>query len=230
MNNFFKIPTILLALFFSACAALPKLPADHSPGAVVSSLSSEVSLSARTSASSLSGHGFMVYRRPDQVHLVLLSPFGTTMLEVFTLGDRITLVYPSQGVAYTGSFDELPDVMGMQGWRLMRWVMDVDPAGPAAQNGIVERTSRQGGLEKVTFESGLVTAKSTANGDRVFYREYRVVKGVPFATELEIFNAKDDRIRLKLEEPEVNGNLDEAAFTPRLDGLKILSLATLQGQ
>ena len=227
--NYLKILVILLPLFFSACAAVPTVPRDYTPGTVVTSLSSEVSLSARTSGSSLSGHGFMVYRRPDQVHLMVLSPFGTTLLEVFTLGDQITLVYPSQGIAYTGRFEELPDAMGMQGWRLMRWVMDADPAGPANQNGTIERTSRQGVPEKVTFESGLITAKSTLNGDRVIYRNYQIAKGVPFATELEIYNGKDDRIRLKLEEPEVNITLDEAAFTPRLDGLKLLPLASLQG-
>jgi hypothetical protein len=91
---------LLLPLFFSACAALPKVPLDYTQGAVVSSISSEVSLSARSSGKSLSGHGFMVYQRPDKVHLVVLSPFGTTLMEVYTLGDRITLVYPSQGVAY----------------------------------------------------------------------------------------------------------------------------------
>jgi hypothetical protein len=227
--NYLKSTFLLLPLFFSACAALPKVPLDYTQGAVVSSISSEVSLSARSSGNSLSGHGFMVYQRPDKVHLVVLSPFGTTLMEVFTLGDRITLVYPSQGVAYAGRFDELPEGKGMQGWRLMRWVMDADPAGPASQNGTVERTSRQGGQEKVTFAAGLITAKSTSNGDRVFYRDYQSVKGVPFARELEILNGKDDRIRLKLEEPEVNTTLDEAAFTPRLDGMKLLPLSALKG-
>jgi len=228
MKNCLKLIVLLSALLVSACATAPKVPLEFAPGGVVATLSSEVSLSARTAAGSMSGHGFMVYRRPDQVHLVMLSPFGTTLFEIFTKDDLITLVYPSQGVAYTGRFDELPDDKGMQGWRLMRWVMDADPAGQKDQNGVIERAARQGGQEKVTFEAGLITSKTNENGDRVFYREYRVVNGVPVATELEIFNGNDDRIRLKLDEPEVNTPLDDAAFTPRLDGLRLLPLAALQ--
>jgi hypothetical protein len=225
--RFIKILACLLPLTISACAAVQKVPVVYTPGSLIKTLSSAVSLSVRSSAGSVAGHGYMVYRRPDQIHLVALSPFGTTLLEAFALNERITLVYPLQGVAYTGRFDELPDASGLQGWRLMRWVMDADPSEQSSKNGSIERALTQGGRETITYESGLVSAKSTTAGDRVFYRDYVLVNGVPLALELEIVNARADRFRLKLEEPEVNVPLDAAVFTPRLDGLTVLPLSAL---
>jgi len=222
-----RILACLLPLLICSCAAVPKVPLVYTPGSVVETLSSAVSLSVRSSAGSSGGHGYMVYRRPDQVHLVVLSPFGTTLMEAFGLGDRLTLVYPSQGVAYTGRFDELPIESGLQGWRLMRWVMDADPSSQTDKTGSVERELAQGDRETVTYESGLVTAKSTSAGDQVFYRDYVLVNGIPLASELEILNGRADRIRLKLEEPEVNVALDAAVFVPRLEGLTVLSLSAL---
>lgn len=227
-----KFVSILALLFLSSCATVPKAPLVYKPGAVANTLSAAVSLSVSSSGRSMSGNGFMVYRRPDQLHLVLLSPFGTTVLEAFAQGDRITLVYPSQGVAFSGRYDELPDDSGMQGWRMMRWVMDADPSDQSGKSGTIERPAGEktgeGGMERVTYESGLITEKSNSAGDKVFYRNYELANGVPYASELEMLNAKGDRVRIRLEEAEINTPLDGAAFTPRLDGLKILPLSAMQ--
>lgn len=217
----------MLSALISACAAVQKVPLVYTPGNRLETLSTAVALSVHSSSGNVGGHGFMVYRRPDQIHLVVLSPFGTTMLEAFANGDRITLVYPSQGVAYSGRFDELPDASGLQGWRLMRWVMDAEPSELTDKTGSVERKLPQGGRETVTYEAGLVTAKTSSAGEQVNYRDYVVVNGIPLAGELEIINSRADRIRLKLQEPEVNGTLDAAAFAPRLEGLKVLPLSAL---
>lgn len=222
----FKLFACLLSLLVSACATVPKALV-FPPGSLVETLSTAVSLSVQSSAGSVGGHGYLVYRRPDQLHLVVLSPFGTTLLEAFALGERITIVYPSQGMAYTGRFDELPDASSLQGWRLMRWVMDADPSDQPGKTGSIDRPLLQGGRESVTYHSGLVTEKSTPAGDRVYYGDYELVNGVPLAEELIILNAREDRIRLKLEEPEVNGSLDATVFTPRLEGLTVLPLSDL---
>jgi hypothetical protein len=225
--RFATILICLLSLMISACATVQKTPLIYAPGTRLETLSSAVSLSVRSSAGSMGGHGFMVYRRPDQIHLVVLSPFGTTVLEAFANGDRITLVYPSQGVAYSGRFDELPDANGLQGWRLMRWVMDAEPSDQAGKSGSEEHPRTQGGRETVTYESGLITAKKSTAGEQVYYRDYTMVNGVPLAKELEIHNSRTDMIRIKLQEPEVNTTLDAAAFTPRLEGLKVLPFSAL---
>lgn len=223
------ITYLLPLLLLSACATVATKPLDYRQGAVVETLSSAVSLSIHASDSSMSGSGYLVYRRPDQLHLVVLSPFGTTMMEAFAVGDRITLMYPSKSTAYVGGFDELPDKGGLQGWRLMRWVMDADPRDRQPLSGTVERTSKLGISEKVTFENGLVTAKESPAGDHVQYGKYSVFNGVPVAMELDLRNERDDRLRITLDEPEINTPLDDAVFVPRLDGLTITPLSAIKG-
>ncbi|MEI6209556.1 MAG: hypothetical protein WCP20_22465 [Desulfuromonadales bacterium] len=224
-----RVLLILPLLLLTACATFSPPPVDYRPGAVVETLSSAVSLSIHTSDSGMGGNGYLVFRRPDQLHLVVLSPFGTTMMEAFALGDRITLLYPSRSTAYVGSFDELPDKGGLQGWSMMRWVMDADPSANRLLSGTLERMGKLGFMEKVTFENGLMTSKTSPGGDTVYYGKYSVIDGVPLAAEVEMHNARNDRIRLTLNEPELNRPLDDAIFTPRLDGLTLLPLSAIQG-
>lgn len=220
---------LLPLLLFTACATIPTPSLEYDQDAKVETLSSAVSLSVRTPDFAISGSGYMVYRRPDQIHLVVLSPFGTTLMEVFALGEKITLVYPSRSFAYVGTFNELPEVGGLQGWRMMRWVMDADPAADKQFNGVVERVSKLGLTESVTFEKGLVVSKTMPRGDRVLYGKYAAINGVPVAAQIDMRNERDDRILIKLDEPEINTTLDDAVFVPRLDGMKVLPLSSLKG-
>lgn len=215
--------------FFSGCAATSETVRDYDPGAVVETLSSSVSLSVQTSERGMSGQGYMVYRKPDQVHLVVLSPFGTTVMEIFALGKQITLVFPSKNTAYTGSIEELPETGGLQGWRMMRWVMDVGPSGELHGNGTVERMGKLGFIEKVTYANGLIISKSAPNGDQVFYEKYDVVDGVPVAVKVEMRNSSNDRVRLTLTDPEVNTVLEDAVFMPQIADYTILPLSALKG-
>jgi hypothetical protein len=226
---FYRLLLSLLPLLLSACATIATPPLDYHPGAALETLSSAVSLSTHSADSSMGGSGYLLFRRPDQLHLVVLSPFGTTMLEAFAQGDRITLVYPSTSVAYTGHFDELPDKGSLQGWRLMRWVMDAEPSRENTFNETVQRINKLGMSEKVTYENGLVTSKESSTGDRVYYSKYSVVNGVPVAAELDLRNSKDDRILITLDEPEINTHLDDAVLAPHLDGLTLLPLSAIQG-
>lgn len=223
------IKLLLPLLLLSACATFSQPPLDYRSGAVVDTLSSAVSLSVHAADSSMGGSGYLVFRRPDQLHLVVLSPFGTTVMEAYALGDRITLLYPSRSTAYVGRFDELPVKGGLQGWRLMRWVMDADPREDKTVNETVQRINKLGFSEKVTYEHGLVTSKVSAAGDHVYYSRYAAVNGVPVAAELDLRNANDDRIRIVLDEPEINTPLDDAVFIPHLDGLTVLPLSAIQG-
>ena len=202
---------------------------NYSPGAVVETLSSAVSLSIHASDISMSGSGYLVYRRPDKLHLVILSPFGATIMEAFAVGERITLIYPSRSTAYTGGFEELPDKGGLQGWRMMRWVMDADPHDGQPLSGSVERVGKLGFSEKVTFKDGLVTSKESPSGDHAYYNKYSSINGVPVAMEFSLRNERDDRLRITLDEPEINTPLDDAAFVPRLDGLTVIPLSAVQG-
>lgn len=219
---------LMCILALLAGCATGRVPADYRAGAVVESLSTSVSLSVSTSQQGMSGHGYLLYRRPDKVHLVVLSPFGTTLMEVFGNGDRVTLVYPSKQTAFTGRFDELPHDAGLQGWRLMRWVMDADPV-PGVADGTIERTGAGGEKEKITLKNGLITAKVSAAGDKAYYERYSVVDGVPLAVLIDLRTPTDDRIRLVLDEPEVNRPMEDDLFVPRLEGMTLLPLSALQG-
>lgn len=228
MNLFRLTYTLIVFTILSGCVSTPRQSLTYEHGAVVNSLSTGISLSVHSAEQSMSGSGFMVYRRPDKVHMILLSPFGTTLFEVFALGDRITLVYPSQGVAYSGRLNELPEKGGSQGWHLMRWVMDADPPGKSKPDGTYENINNQGLKEKITIEQGLITSKSNSAGEHIYYGNYTVINGVPLAGEIDIRNKIDDRILLKLQEPEVNTPLEDTAFIPHLDGLKVLPLSAIE--
>jgi len=220
---------LLPLLLLTACATITTPTPDYGPDAVVKTLSSAVSLSIHSTENSMGGSGYLVFRRPDQLHLVVLSPFGTTLMEAFALGNNITLIYPSQSTAYVGRFEELPDKGGLQGWRLMGWVMDADPCQGKPLSETVERIGKLGVSEKVTYEHGLVTAKVSRAGNQAYYSKYSIVNGVPVAAELDLRNSREDRILITLEEPEVNSRLDDAVFVPHLDGLTVLPLAALKG-
>ncbi len=221
---------VCLFLFFITSCAAPRKPllVTAPEGAVtVNTLSTSVSLAVRSRAGNLSGNGLMVFRRPDRFHLVMLSPFGSTVMEAFASGEQLTLLYPSQGVGYDGRFDDLPDGSCMRGWRLLRWVMDATPSGSPPLDGTFKRVSPVVGQETVTYKSGLVIAKSTSEGDRVVYRNHELVNGVPLAMEVELETVDHDRIRLVLEDPEVNAGLEDSSFVPRLENLRLLPLSAL---
>jgi hypothetical protein len=160
--------------------------------------------------------------------MVILSPFGTTMMEAVVAGKRITIISNTKGEAFSGNLEELPRNGQGETWRNARWVMDTDPPGSFAGDGSLERVNSLGDREQVAFENGLVVSKTLANGDMVRYRDYLLVNGVPLATEI-IMNSHDGgRFRIKVTEPEVNAELAPDAFIPHLDGLTLYPLSALQ--
>jgi hypothetical protein len=221
---------IMLTVVLAACSTKQPVPLASliTPGAVVETVSSNVTLSLRTAEKNLSGRGVMVYRRPDQMRLILLSPFGTTMMEAQLNGDRLTLAYPANGVAYQGRINELPAATGQRGFAMLRWVLESDAPPGAPANGVIERQALRGGLERITLQDGLVVEKSLKSGEQVRYRNYTTVAGVRLALELQMESAEGDRIRLILEEPEVNIPLEEQMFTVPLTGLGLLPLSELK--
>ena len=220
---------LLAALFLLSSCAGRLANLAYTDGAVAETLSAAVSLSFSSGERGMGGSGYLVYRRPDLMRLIVLSPFGTTLMELYVNGERITIVHPGKGSAFAGLLADLPERGESGGWRQVRWVMDVDPPGSSLRDGTLERVNGQGVRERVTFENGLVTAKALPNGDEARYGDFAVIGGVPLATEIIMENAAGDRFRLKLNEPEVNGPLEADLFTPRLDGLTVYPLAALQG-
>jgi outer membrane lipoprotein LolB len=232
MKRHLSILFLLSALaLVSGCAAFtPKKPLEYRPGVQVDTLSAAVSLSITKSRHGMGANGFLLYRRPDRMRVVILSPFGTTMMETVVAGEQVTIVDNSKGVAFSGFLAELPEQGNGDTVRQARWVMDVPAPGSSLRDGSVELTNNMGMKERVTFENGLVVAKSLPNGDEAHYNDYVVVNGVPLATEIIIKSHNGDRFRIRISEPEVNTDLSPEAFTPHLDSLTLYPLSALQGQ
>ena len=227
----YRLLLILFVGLLTACSTTsPQLPLSQSllPGAVVETVSSTVTVSLRTADRNLAARGVMLYRRPDQLRLVLLSPFGTTLMEAQLDGEQLTLAYPANGVAYQGQINELPPATGQRGFAMLRWVLATDTPPGAAATGIVSRPAVKGVIEQISLQDGLVVEKNLSSGERVRYRNYRSHNGVPLAQELLMESAEGDRIRLTLEEPEVNLSLEDQAFIISLAGLRLLPLSQLK--
>ena len=223
-----RLVAVILFLGLASCVTAPKPLTGIIPGRTVETLSSAVSISVTKGEQGSGGRGYLVFRTPDRFHLVLLSPFGITLLEVFSDGDRLTCLLPGKGVAYSGRIEELPDRDGIRSWGLMRWVVDLPPAlGPARFR---EQVSSSGIREKIYYdERGLVTRKVNDLGDEVQYYDYSVVNGVPLPEVIEIVSATGETVRITLSEPEVNQPLEDSMLRANLEGVKVLPFSAFKG-
>ncbi|GAM08856.1 outer membrane lipoprotein LolB [Geobacter sp. OR-1] len=194
------------------------------PAATIDTLTSSVTISVKAGEKGLSGRGYMIMRSPDQFRLVILSPFGTTVAEMFMSGDHLLYVASSQNLAYQGVLSELPDAPALQGWRLLRWTTERVVPEKAGQEHMSRRRA-DGERETVDFDAQGLVLKKRVDGDEVRYEGYQSVNGVPVPTTIEITDRIGIAVRITLDEPEVNMPLDEKAFVPALDGVTVLPLS-----
>lgn len=219
---------VLLCFVLSGCATAPRPLEGMIPGRSLETLNAAVGISVQSGERSSGGRGYLVFRQPDRFRLVVLSPFGLTLMELFVDGDNLTCILPSKQVAYSGRFGDLPERGGLKSWGLMRWVVDMPPpAGPALYR---DHVTRDGMREKVFYDNrGLVVRKESEAGDEVRFLDYRVVEGVPLAEVMEIVSASGEKIRLTFSDPEVNVVVDDDMLRPNLDGLRILPFTEFKG-
>ena len=220
------ISTLLLAC---GCATLSKQQLSYQPGVAVETLSAAASLAISRGEQGMGSSGYLLYQRPDRMRLVILSPFGTTLMEAIVTGNKITIINNAKSEAYSGLLEDLPRIGQGGTFFHARWVMDTDAPGRFSGDGSLERINSLGDTERVTFENGLIVSKTLANGDMVRYRDYMLVSGVPLATEIIMDSHDGGRFRIKLSEPEVNAELAPDAFLIRLEGLTGYPLSALQG-
>lgn len=223
-NHLSLLTPLILLVFLCGCASMPAPPSTPlAPNAAIITLTSSVALSVKAGDKGLSGRGYLVIGSPDRFRLVILSPFGTTLAEMVLIGDQLLYIDSTRNVAYRGAASELPDIPVLQGWRLLSW--STEPVFPetAGQQQLVRR--RPGGeWEFVYFDrQGLVTNKSV-DGDLVRYEDYKSVGGVPVPASIEINDRTGVTVRISFDEPEINAALDKDAFSPSLEGIKILPL------
>lgn len=234
-RRYFTKPSSLFALlavliFITAgCAAVPKPREPFTPGATVETLAASVSLSVKSPEGSSGGTGYLLYRHPDSFHLVMLTPFGSTALEFFALDDRVTVIFPSKEVAFAGAIQDLPAKGGLQGWQMMRWVIEEDPLFVPGTTGTVERTDGKGRKTIASYDGeGLLQRKTSEDGEAV-YRDYLSAGGVPFPSVIEFTDNRGVDVKISFDEPEVNCPVDDTSLTPKLEGLTILPLKNMAG-
>ncbi|HEX9023481.1 MAG TPA: outer membrane lipoprotein LolB [Geobacteraceae bacterium] len=215
-------------MIFAGCATAPKVQVPFRQGATVETVTATVSIAVKAPQGSTGGHGYLLYQRPDRFHLVMLTPFGTTALETFSSDDRLTILIPSKGVAYAGSFAEMPDNSPLRGWRMIKLMAVDQPLYDPQKKGSVEK-SAGGKVTSFYGASGLLERKKFATGEEVFFRDYQSVEGVPFPTVIEFTDCNGSRVKITFDEPEINKPVESAALTPNLDGITILPLASIRG-
>ena len=143
------ISTLLLPC---GCATLSKQQLSYKPGVAVETLSAAASISISRGEQGMGSSGYLLYQRPDRMRLVILSPFGTTLMEAIVSGNRITIINNAKSEAYSGLLEDLPRIGQGGTFFHARWVMDTDPPGRYAGDGSLERVNSLGDSERVTFE------------------------------------------------------------------------------
>src|SRR6185369_1857747 len=100
---------LVVSLFLPCgCAMLQQPHLEYQPGAVVETLSATASFSISKGDQGMASSGYLLYQRPDRMRMVILSPFGTTLMEAIVTGNRITIISNSKGEAFSGQLEELP--------------------------------------------------------------------------------------------------------------------------
>ena len=222
---FVKIALLLCLLCLTACATVQKPLTGIIPGREVETLQSSVALTMKSGTHGSGGRGFLIFQYPDRFHLAVLSPFGLTILEVFSDGQRLTCLVPSRQTAYTGLVADLPETGGLKTFGMLKWVVARVPHDASAAR---EITTPDG--DRIVFDKfGLVQRKIAPEGDEVEYADYRNVNGVAFPYTLTIKSSSGDSVRIVFDEPEINTPVDDSTLTPNLEGISVLPLSEFKG-
>jgi len=222
-----KIALLLLLICVTGCATVQKPLTGIVPGREVETLQSSIAITMKSGEHGSGGRGYLIFKYPDRFHMAVLSPFGLTVLEVFSDGERLTCLIPSRQTAYVGRIADLPERGGLKTFGLLKWVVARTPQREAS-NTSGEMVTPSG--DRIFFDKfGMVRRKISPEGDEVDYAIYHNVNGVPFPESLEIKNNLKDSVRIVFDEPEINTAVENSALTPTLEGITVLPLSDFKG-
>lgn len=222
----FLLPMIF---YLSGCLSVrPSAEKQYIAGTAVTSLSSNISLTYTNHDRSISGSGYFMYQSPDHIRVVILSPFGSVLQEIYVVGERVTIIDPANGIAFNGSRTDLPDKGDFSGWRYINWLIDIDPSEPSRNNAVIARINRFGQPENASFDNGCLISKRTSEGGTVRYGRYTPVQGIPYPLEIKYDTVAGEKFIIQLEDPEVNVSFSADAFTPNLSKLRVYPLLNLK--
>lgn len=222
-----KTALLLLLVCLSGCATVQKPLTGIVPGREVETLQSSIAVSTKSAGHGSTGRGFLIFKYPDRFHLAVLSPFGLTVLELFSDGERLTCLVPSRQAAYAGPIAELPETGALKTFGMLKWVVARVPArDPSAGAGAVVTPSG----DRVFYDKlGLVQRKVSPEGAEVDFSGYGNVNGIAFPETMEIKSGQGDSVRIAFDEPELNTPVEDAVLTPNLEGMSVLPLADFKG-
>jgi outer membrane lipoprotein-sorting protein len=169
-----------------------------------------------------------MYKKPDQIRMVVLSPFGSVLQEVFVSGERVTIIDSGNGIAFTGTISQLPQKGDISAWRHIFWLVDIDPPDSSRATAVIERVNRFGSTEMASFENGLLVSKSTATSGNIKYGKYTVEHGIPYPQELTYETSAKETFKISLEDTEIDTPIAADAFEPKLDKLRIYPISILR--
>jgi outer membrane lipoprotein-sorting protein len=218
---------LLILLCCSACATVQKPLTGIVAGREVETLQSSIAISMKSGEHGSSGRGFLIFKYPDRFHMAILSPFGLTVLEVFSDGQQLTCLVPSRQIAYRGLIAELPETGGRRTFGMLKWVVARTP--PRDPSSSAKEVVTPAGDRIYYDKYDLVQRKVSPEGDQVRYSGYQNVSGVAFPENLEIKNSYGDSVRITFDEPEINTPVENSALTPNLEGFSVLPLAEFKG-
>lgn len=221
-----RLIVLLLALVASGCAHTPAgTPAQQiHPTAPLRTLNTAVSLSVNASGAGFSARGYFIYRAPDQFRLVVTSPFGSTVAELCGGADQMQIVVPGARTVYAGSVADLPSGSPLRNWGRMRWVMTPLSAQPG-QHAVPVDPSDSLELDP----EGLVARMTAATGDSVLYQGYRMYNGTALPGTIQVSDGLGSSVKLTLDEPDVNVELEEGMMRPETTSYRVLPLARFRG-
>ena len=226
-------PLLLLCgtLLLAACVRPSTVPKIQ-PLAVtdtVRTLTAGVSLSIHTQRGGVSARGYLVYQQPDSFRLVITTPFGATVAELYGSDDSLSVVVPGKRTVYSGSIRGLLPQSPLRNWGRMRWVMTPLTERPGTP-GTRERLTAEGVPETVVYDAnGLAERMTTASGVEARYQGYRLYNGAAVPDVIEVADGYGDTVKLTLDDPEVNQKLDEGMVHPDSTGYEVYPLDEFKG-
>jgi hypothetical protein len=220
---------IAIPLFLNGCLTVrPLSDIKYSGGTSINSLSSNASLAYKSPERSISGSGILVYQKPDQIHMVVLSPFGSVLQEIFVSGELISIIDSGNGNAFSGNYNDLPMKGDLSAWRHIHWLIDIDTQDLKRRSAVIKRINRFGENEEAVFENGLLVSKSTKEGGEVRYGKYGAVHGVAVPFEIVYETVAKEQFIIQLDEPQINEPLTGGTFTPNLSKYTLYPLSILK--
>lgn len=224
---------LALSLLVTGCSLKPVAHTELSNTVLTSqnpvgfkTVSANIRLSFVAAEKHGSVRGMLVYRAPDVLRIVILNPFGTTVMDILAQHELLTIVYPGNSVGFQGTASELPPGVERELWFGVRWMLK--PVVGNLSEGL-HGSHGSADEESVAIRNGVVAAKYRSTGEQIRFEEYALYDGVLFAQKMEYETPDKNRVTIVFEDVELNQPIADTAFIPNLKSIRLLPLSAFEG-